>query len=299
MKRFESTFRQAIPPSELVLNGDGSVYHLALKPHQIANTVIVVGDPGRVKRISSRFSKIDHKVENREFFTHTGMYNGMPISALSTGIGTDNIDIVMNELDALRHINLNTRVPNVELNPLRIVRLGTSGALHADISPGSFVHSNYAVGLDGVLHFYDLPFEKDEIELVEEFVKNTGWNLSGLRPYAVRNDLALGALFQKDFHQGITVTSCGFYGPQGRVLRLPVAMPEFNQRMSDFSFRQIPLANYEMESSALFGLGAALGHACTTVCVVVANRIQNAFLPDHHEAIDMLIDVVLERLSVQ
>jgi uridine phosphorylase len=297
VKKIAQTIFNPIAPSELVLNADGSVYHLAIRPEQIADTLIVVGDPGRVKRISRHFDHIEHEVENREFVTHTGTIGNTRISVLSTGIGVDNIDIVMNELDALRNIDLNTRQPLSQSNPLRIVRLGTSGALNADLAPGSVVHSKYAIGLDGVVHFYNAPFESDELALAKAFAAHTSWNIDGLQPYAVRSDNDLGALFGEGFYQGITVTACGFYGPQGRILRLPLSMPGLNERMGDFNFNGLPLANYEMESSALFGLGAMLGHACTTVCVVVANRIRNEFLSDHHPAVDQLITRVLERLT--
>ncbi len=298
VKKITASSQSIIPPSELALNADGSVYHLALRPENLADTVIVVGDPSRVARISRHFDNLEFQIANREFVTHTGTIGKSRLTVLSTGIGVDNIDIVMNELDALRNIDLNTRIAKPTLNPLRILRIGTSGALNAGIDVGSFVHSKYALGLDGVLHFYDAPFESDEVKLVEEFVGHTGWSLKGIRPYAVRSDADLGALFTEGFHQGITVTACGFYGPQGRVLRLPVAMAGLNESMSTFSFEGIPLANYEMESSALFGLGAMMGHACSTVCVVVANRLRNAFLPDHHAAVDELIKQALDRLSV-
>jgi uridine phosphorylase len=288
---------KVIAPSELVLNADRSVYHLGLRPLQLADTIIVVGDQHRVPLISRHFDIIEHKVQNREFCTHTGTYKGKRITALSTGIGVDNVDIVMNELDALVNIDLNLREIKPTLTSLRIVRLGTSGALNADIPVGSFVHSRYAVGLDGVMHYYDARYDDDEIELTETFRAGTNWRLAGIIPYSVRSDDALGQHFQKGYYQGITVTACGFYGPQGRVLRLPVALEGLNEAMSNISFRGIPVANYEMESSALFGLGAMMGHACTTVCTVVANRMRNEFLSDHHTSIEKLIQQVLDSLS--
>lgn len=286
-----------IPPSELPLNPDGSVYHLALKPEQIADTMIVVGDPGRVRRISDRFDKVEHRVENREFLTHTGVVNGKRLSVLSTGIGVDNLDIVMNELDALRHIDLSSRTATGAHRPLDIIRLGTSGSLNPDLEVGSFVNSVYAIGLDGVMHFYDVDYEEDEAALASEFIARTGWRTAGLKPYAVRSDAGLSELFDEGFFKGITATACGFYAPQGRKLRLSPAMPDINSRMTEFSFRGIPMANYEMESSALFGLGAALGHRCTTVCVIVANRLRNEFAGDHHRDVDRLIDAVLQRIG--
>ncbi len=294
MKECNLNLLSAMPPSELVLDADGAIYHLGLMPNQIADKIIVVGDPGRVQRISNKFDSIDHKVSRREFVTHTGRIGNQNITALSTGIGVDNIDIVINELDALRNIDLKSRKVKPELNPLQIVRLGTCGALHRDLHVGSFVNSSYALGLDGVMHYYGCSYEEDEKELVNEFMKHTGWNIEGIRPYAIRGSERLSQLFTKGFTKGITATACGFYGPQGRRLRLPLAMNDLNDAMSTFKFKDLILANYEMESSSLFGLGAALGHECTTVCAVVANRLRNEFLKDYNPAIDQLIDTVLE-----
>ncbi len=283
-----------MPPSELVLDAHGAIYHLGLQPDQIADRIIVVGDPNRVKRISDKFDSIEHTVSKREFVTHTGRVGNKRITALSTGIGVDNIDIVLNELDALRNIDLNTRKVKEQLSPLEIIRLGTCGALSRDIPVGSFIQSNYALGLDGVMHYYGCAFEEDELELTRKFMAHVNWKIDGIRPYAIRGNAKLGSYFQDGIFQGITATACGFYGPQGRQLRLPLAMQDLNGAMSTFSFNDLPMANYEMESSALFGLGSALGHACTTVCAVVANRLRNEFLKDYQPAIDQLIDKVLE-----
>lgn len=286
-----------MPPSELVLDGDGAIYHLGLQPEQIADKIIVVGDPGRVAKISGKFDSIEHQVTKREFVTHTGYIGNERITALSTGIGVDNLDIVMNELDALRNIDLKTRMAKDKLNPLKIIRLGTCGALSRDIPVGSFIQSNYAIGLDGVMHFYGCAYEEDELELTRKFMEHVSWNIDGLRPYAVRGSATLGSYFQEGFFQGITATACGFYGPQGRQLRLPRAMQNLNDAMSTFTYKDLPMANYEMESSALFGLGSALGHECTTVCAVIANRLRNEFLKDYQPAIDQLIDKVLEAFT--
>ena len=283
-----------MPPSELVLDSAGAVYHLGLQPEQIADKIIVVGDPGRVAKISNKFDSIEHKVSKREFVTHTGYIGNERITALSTGIGVDNIDIVMNELDALRNIDLKTRTAKDTLNPLKIIRLGTCGALSRDIPVGSFVQSNYAIGLDGVMHFYGCAYEEDELELIRKFMEHVNWNIDGLRPYAIRGSATLSTYFQEGFFQGITATACGFYGPQGRQLRLPLAMQNLNDAMSTFTYNDLPMANYEMESSSLFGLGSALGHECTTVCAVIANRLRNEFLKDYQPAIDQLIEKVLE-----
>ncbi|MCH2215515.1 MAG: nucleoside phosphorylase [Flavobacteriales bacterium] len=297
MKKFQLTQDIRFAPSELPVNEDGSIYHLALKPNQIADTVLVVGDQGRVEKISNHFDRIEVKVSNREFVTHTGHIGSMRISALSTGIGTDNIDIVLNELDALRSIDFENREAVSDFRPLNVIRIGTSGGLRKEIEPGSFVHSRYAIGLDAVMHYYQSQFEDDELNLTKAYNDHVKWSIDGIKPYAVRSSKKFQSIFDKGFVQGITATACGFYGPQGRKLRLPVAMPEVNDRMGSFSFNGIPMANYEMESSALFGLGAALGHECTTVCLVVANRASNTFLTDHHSAMENLITTVIDRIS--
>ena len=276
------------------MDSAGAIYHLGLQPEQIADKIIVVGDPGRVVRISNKFDTIEHKVSKREFVTHTGRIGNERITALSTGIGVDNLDIVINELDALRNIDLKTRMIKDTHSPLQIIRLGTCGALNSEIPVGAFIHSKYALGLDGVMHFYGCEFEEDEKELAQRFMDHVDWKIDGLLPYAVRGSEKLGSYFKEGFFQGITATACGFYGPQGRSLRLPLAMPTLNDAMSTFSYKDIPMANYEMESSALFALGSALGHECTTVCTVVANRLRNEFAKDYQPAIDQLIDKVLE-----
>ncbi|MEM9051284.1 MAG: nucleoside phosphorylase [Bacteroidota bacterium] len=296
MKKIQLSQDIRFAPSELPLNEDGSIYHLALKPDQIADTVLVVGDQGRVEKISNHFDSVEVKVSNREFVTHTGYIGSKRISALSTGIGADNIDIVLNELDALRSIDFESRETIKDVRPLNVIRIGTSGGLQKEIEPGSFVHSRYAIGLDAVMHYYRSQFEDDELDLATAYIDHVQWSIDGIKPYAVRSSDKFESIFDQGFVQGITATACGFYGPQGRKLRLPVAMPEVNDRMGTFSFDGIPMANYEMESSALFGLGAALGHECTTVCLVVANRASNKFLTDHHSAMENLITTVLSRL---
>jgi uridine phosphorylase len=297
VKKFPLNNSLKFAPSELPVNADGSIYHLAIKPEHLADTVLVVGDQGRVEKISKHFDRTDVVVNNREFVTHTGYIGTKRITALSTGIGTDNIDIVLNELDALRSIDFEKRETIENPQPLEIIRIGTSGGLRKEIEPGSFIHSRYAIGLDAVMHYYQSHFEEEEMELARAFAAHVNWSLDGIKPYAVKSSKEAGSKFEKGFLQGITATACGFYGPQGRKLRLPVAMPEINERMESFSFEELPLANYEMESSALFGLGAALGHHCTTVCLVVANRAANSFLTDHHVAMEELIAKVLERIT--
>ncbi|MGB6035777.1 MAG: nucleoside phosphorylase [Cryomorphaceae bacterium] len=297
MKKFPLNTSLKFAPSELPVNADGSIYHLAIKPEHLADTVLVVGDQGRVEKISKHFDRTDVVVSNREFVTHTGYIGTKRITAMSTGIGTDNIDIVLNELDALRSIDFEKRETIENPQPLEIIRIGTSGGLRKEIEPGSFIHSRYAIGLDAVMHYYQSHFEEEEMELARAFAAHVNWSLDGIKPYAVKSSKEAGSRFEKGFLQGITATACGFYGPQGRKLRLPVAMPDINERMENFSFEELPLANYEMESSALFGLGAALGHHCTTVCLVVANRAANSFLTDHHVRMEELIAKVLERIT--
>ncbi len=297
MKAIHTPAGASFAPSELVLRPDGSIYHLGLHPEQIADTLLIAGDPARVERIAARFDSVEHRVSNREFVTITGRVGGQRISALSTGIGVDNIDIVINELDALCSIDLEARSLLPQKRQLRIVRIGTSGALNAHIDTGSFVQSQYALGLDGVMHFYESAFEPDELALAEAYRKHTNWSIPGLLPYAARAHAGLTALFDRGFVQGITATACGFYGPQGRILRLAPAMPGLNERMASFAHAGLPMANYEMESSALFALGGMLGHQCTTVCLIIANRLRNAFLPDYKPRMEVLIDAVMAEIS--
>jgi uridine phosphorylase len=294
----DSSFKpqQPLPSSELVLDNRGAVYHLGLLPHEIADTILVVGDQNRVAQISQHFDTIEHKVAHREFVTHTGSFDGHRISALSTGIGVDNIDIVLNELDALANIDLTTRSIRDEKKVLKIIRIGTSGALNAEISVGSFVHSKYAIGLDGMLNYYDLSYEDDETDLLQSFLNFVGWTNKGITPYAVRGSNLFDAALADFSIQGITVTANGFYGPQGRKLRLNTRQ-DLNDKMSAFSFNNLPIMNYEMESSALFGLGAALGHECTTICTVIANRMRKEFLKDSKSSIDSLILKVLHSIT--
>lgn len=296
MKKSPLNTSLKLAPSEMPINADGSIYHLAIKPEHLADTVLVVGDQGRVEKISKHFDRTDVVVSNREFVTHTGYIGTKRITAMSTGIGTDNIDIVVNELDALRSIDFETRETIANPKPLEIIRIGTCGGLRKNIETGSFVHSRYAIGLDAVMHYYQPSYEEDEMEVARAFAAHVDWSLDGIKPYAVRSSATLGSKFREGFVQGITATACGFYGPQGRKLRLPVAMAGVNERMETFSYDGLPLANYEMESSALFGLGAALGHECTTVCLVVANRAANSFLTNHHVAMENLIAKVLDRI---
>ena len=286
-----------IPETELILNPDGSVYHLRLLPENIAENIIIVGDQGRVETVSAFFDTIDHKVQNREFVTHTGTFGGKKVMVLSSGIGTDNIDILVNELDAAVNIDLKTRTIKKEHTQLNIERIGTSGALQADIPVDSFVVSSYGLGFDGLLNYYlDLPKVNDNA-VSEAFIKQTNWNKNLPYPYAVKGSDALIQKIGFDLTKGITATAPGFYGPQGRKLRLPPWVEDFNQQLTDFKFGEHRITNFEMETSALYGLGGLLGHQTCTVCAIIANRVAKQYSKNYHLAIEQLIRLVLERLT--
>ncbi|NOU45928.1 MAG: nucleoside phosphorylase [Bacteroidales bacterium] len=286
-----------IPDSQLVLNSDGSVYHLHLFPDQIADDIILVGDPNRVNSISKLFDNIELKVSNREINTHTGTYHGKRITVLSTGMGTDNIDIVINELDALANINLETHEIKPEHRSLNFIRLGTSGAMQPDIAVGdSYVVAVYALGLDGLLHFYEKSTEVIEKEMTEAFVKHMNWSPLLPGPYVVKASEELLAKLGEGFQYGITATSPGFYGPQGRVLCLGLSDCRMNKNMESFSFEGQRICNFEMESSALYGLSRMLGHQALTICAIIANRVTEKFTSDYKPFMDKLIQTTLDRL---
>jgi uridine phosphorylase len=286
-----------IAESELILNPDGSVYHLHLKPENIAETIIVVGDPGRVKEISKYFDTIEFSAQNREIVTNTGTLGNKRLTVLSTGMGTDNLDIVINELDAVVNIDLKTRRLKETHTKLNIIRLGTAGALQADILPGDFVASAFGVGMDGLLYFYEKGKSVMNADLAGAFVEHVNWNTSLPGIYAVPCSDALMNKLGKDLVHGITLTAPGFYGPQGRELRLELAFPELNQRIETFEFQGKRIANFEMETSALYGLGKMLGHDTLTICTIVANRVSQTYAKDYHADIERLIKLVLERLT--
>lgn len=285
-----------IAPSELIINPDGSIYHLKLKPEHIASNIIVVGDPGRVEMISSKFDKVEYKIQNREFITHTGAYKGKRITVIASGIGTDNIDIVLNELDAVVNIDLKKRIIKENHTRLNIIRIGTSGALQKDIPVDSFVASTHGLGLDGLLPFYKGLSEINEKELTDEFVSQTKWNNEFNRPYIIKGSEELLHKIAFDFYQGITATANGFYGPQGRMLRLELQRNDLNELLNQFSFKNHRITNFEMETSALYGLGKLLGHNTCTVCAIVANRMAQQYSKDYKTAVDKLITIVLDRL---
>lgn len=282
-----------IAESELIINNRGAVYHLDLRPEELADTVVTVGDPDRVAEFSKYFDTIEVKRQHREFVSHTGMVSGKRLTVLSSGIGPDNIDIVMNELDALVNIDFETREIRPSLKALNIIRVGTSGSLQADIPVDSFVASTHGLGLDNLLNFYRPEETDEETQLLHSFVTHV--QMQGLSmPYITGAAPSLLKHFVTDFHQGITVTCPGFYGPQGRVLRLGVRNPQLIDRLTDFSFGQHRITNFEMETSAIFGLGKLLGHHCLAVNAIVANRIVKAFTKDGKAAVERLIVKFLE-----
>ncbi len=286
-----------IAETELILNPDGSIYHLMLHPEQVANNIILVGDQGRVETISKHFTNIECRIQNREFLTHTGSYNGKRITVLSTGIGTDNIDIVVNELDALVNIDLGNREIKENKTSLHLVRLGTSGALQADIPVDNYVMSEYGLGLDGLLNFYQTEKNIFSDEITEAFMEHTGWGKRLARPYTVRASEILMKKLGEGLFKGITATASGFYGPQGRQLRIVPLDPMLNEKMETFNCKGNRITNFEMETSALYGLSAVLGHQAVTICTIIANRVSKQFSKDYHPAVEKMIQMVLDRIT--
>ena len=285
-----------IAASELILNPDGSVYHLNLKPGQIANDIIFVGDQNRVEKITKHFDSIEFSTQKREFKTQTGIYKGKKITVMSTGIGPDNIDIVMNELDALVNLDLATRTIKKELTSLNIVRIGTSGSLQADIPCDSFVMSQYGLGLDNMLRSY-LIEEISEIEMEDAFIAHSNWDMKKGRPYVIAGSKTLEKQLESDkIFKGFTGTAGGFYGPQGRVVRLEIQDPELNSKMDSFNFKGIKMTNLEMETGAIYGLGKLLGHQCLSLNAIIANRAIGTFSEDPYKAVDELIEYTLNKL---
>ena len=286
-----------IAESELIINSRGAVYHLDLKPEELAGTVITVGDPDRVKEISKYFDSIEVKRQHREFISHTGFINKKRLTVLSSGIGPDNIDIVINELDALANIDFNTRQIKTNLKSLNIIRVGTSGSLQADIPVDSFVASTHGLGIDNLLNFYRHEHNEEEKQLLHSFITHTQIHGQIGNPYITGGSASLIKHFVKDFHQGITVTCPGFYGPQGRILRLGIRNPELINRLTDFRFGQHRISNFEMETSAIYGLGKLLGHNCLAVNAIVANRVKKEFSKDGKAAVENLITKFVEIFS--
>jgi len=287
---------KVFPPTELALTSDNRVYHLGLSADQIAETILLVGDQDRVSLISKQFDTIEHQSQHREFVCHTGTYRGKRVTALSTGIGTDNIDITVNELDALVNIDLETRTEREIKKSLQLIRIGTCGILQPQIPIHSYIVTTHAFGLDNVAHFYDLAFSEEESEMCRRITKFLGLPES-INPYFVSSDLALTFQFTEDFcFPGITITSSGFYGPQGRQLRLNSLIGDIQMKAQHFSENQLRLLNFEMESSALFALGKNLGHRCTTICLGIANRPTTTFSKSYTGEMEKLIGFVLDRV---
>lgn len=287
---------KAIAESELIINNDGSIFHLHLKPEQIADTVFLVGDPARVTTISDMFDTIEHKVQNREFVTHTGIYKGKGFSALATGIGTDNIDIVINELDALVNVDLKTRKSKSDHKSLNLIRLGTSGGLQEDLDIDSFLMTETSIGFDGLLNFYKNRDAVCKLDVEKEFLKHMNWNPKLASPYFIDGSKELLEKLGQGIRKGITISAPGFYGPQARVIRLEIQDPEINDKIRSFNYENKKITNYEMESSALFGLSALLGHKAATICVIIANRYAGKYSKDYKPAVKKLIETVLNRL---
>ena len=285
-----------IAASELILNPDGSIYHINLNPGEVAQDIIFVGDQNRVDKITKHFDSIEFSIQKREFKTQTGIYKGKRITVMSTGIGPDNIDIVMNELDALVNVDLETRTVKKELTSLNIVRIGTSGSLQTDIPCDSIVMSQYGLGLDNMLRSY-LVAEISEIEMEDAFIQQTNWDLRKGRPYVIAGSKTLEKRLESDtIFKGFTGTAGGFYGPQGRVIRLGIQDPELNSKMDRFNYNGIKMTNLEMETAAIYGLGRLLGHNCLSLNAIIANRATGTFSEDPYKAVDELIIYTLNKL---
>ena len=286
-----------IAESELIINERGAVYHLNCRPEELAATIITVGDPDRVKEVSKHFDKIEYQNNHREFVTHTGFIGNKKISCISTGIGPDNIDIVLNELDALANIDFETRLIKEELTCLNIIRFGTSGSLQKDIPVDSFVASTHGLGLDNLMHFYRTENNEEEKQLIQAFSTHTQLNSGKVSPYINMASAALIKHFTQNYHQGITVTCPGFYGPQGRILRLGLGYPHLIDNLTNFRFGNHRITNFEMETSAIYGLGKTLGHHCLSLSAIVANRISKEFSKDGNRAVENLINQSLQVIA--
>lgn len=283
-----------LPKSELIINDRGAIYHLDLRPEEIADKIILVGDPDRVPLVSRYFDHIETKRNHREFVTHTGKFHHHRLSVISTGIGTDNIDIVLNEIDALFNIEFEERKIKTQKKQLDIIRIGTTGSLQADILVDEFVVSTHGLALDNLLHFYNFEMTESEKLLINEW-NNQVDTIKGVYPYVVAGSPQLLNLFNA-FHKGITLTAPGFYGPQGRILRLGLRHPTLNQQVSSFKNGTYRISNFEMETSAIYALGRTLGHRCVSTNLVVANRISNTFSNQANERMKVLIETVLSQL---
>lgn len=286
-----------IPSSELIINEDGSIFHLHLLPEQLADIVLLVGDPGRVNMIAEFFDSIECRVSNREFNTVTGCYKGKRMTAMSTGIGIGNIDISVTELDALANVDFATRKVKEQKRQLTLVRLGTSGALQADIKVGEFVFARTSLGFDGLLNYYAGRNDVCDLALEEAFVEHTGWNPIFPRPYFIDSDPALWELFKDSVTEGITIAAPGFYAPQGRWVRLQPADPNLNAKVESFRYGDRRITNFEMESSALAGMATLMGHRATTICTIIAQRIAQDACTDYKPFVKQMIKMALDKLA--
>lgn len=289
--------KRIIPPSELIIHPDGSIFHLHIRPEQLADKVILVGDPARVDTVASRFEQIECRVSNREFHTVTGLYKGKRITVQSHGIGSDNIDIVLNELDALANIDFATRQEKDEFRRLTLVRIGTSGGLQDSTPIGTYVAAERSIGFDGVMYFYDGTEKIRDLPFEEALQKQLEWKIDGLKPYVIPADPDLTErICGKEILRGVTIAANGFYGPQGRRLRLPLKDECLNKKIQAFEFDNHQITNYEMESSSLSGLSALMGHQAVTVCCIIAGRKSEQMNTSYKGSIEGLIDHVLERI---
>ncbi len=287
-----------IEESELIINPDGSVFHLHLKPGELAPNIILVGDPGRVETVSGFFDQIHFEANNREFVSRTGTYKGTLVTVLSTGIGTDNIDIVLNELDALVNIDFTSRTIKEKHTSLNIVRIGTSGSLQEDLPVDSWLMSKKAIGFDGLLNFYARCESICNLDFEHQLMEATGWSSRLPNPYVVdASEDLLNLLSDENVHNGVTISAPGFYGPQGRVLRLALQDADINEKLSAFRYQEERITNYEMECSAIYGLSKLMGHNAATVCAIIANRKAGAYSKDYKPVIKSLIRYVLDKLS--
>jgi len=288
---------QKIQESELIINNRGAVYHLDMRPEELAETIITVGDPDRVAHVSKHFDRIEFQCQHREFISHTGYLGKKRLTVISTGIGPDNIDIVLNELDALVNIDFTTRTIKPQLTSLNIIRVGTSGSLQADIPTDSFVASTHGLGIDNLLNFYRYEENEEEKQLLQSFVTQTQLHHRISQPYICGCSAGLIKHFVNNFHHGITVTCPGFYGPQGRILRLGLSNPQLIDRLTQFAFGPHRITNFEMETSSIYGLGKLLGHHCLSLSAIVANRVSKQFSNDSQKTIEQLISKTLDILS--
>ncbi len=288
---------RTIPTSELIINSDGSIFHLHIKPEHLADIVILVGDPGRVEMVASYFDEKECNIASREFRTITGTYKGKRMTVISTGIGTDNIDIVVSELDALANIDFATRTEKEQKRQLTLLRLGTSGAIQPDIPLGSFVFARSSVGFDGLLNYYAGRNDVCDLDIEKAFVEHTGWNPQLPAPYFIDADTTLFNHFKDSTVEGITVAAPGFYGPQGRWLRIAPADKELNDKIESFSYNSRRITNFEMESSALAGLGKLMGHRSGTICTIIAQRAVKDMNTDYKPFVRQMIEMALDKLS--